>query len=145
MKYIHENKFLQMKSVVIFFCLIFVQYVFMEVFWASTAVQYHSWHETHYGIISSFSPSCTLLVKSQCWSVIHPNSLLTENLVVNPFSFTIPESGIEDLEPAFQDHFARCWMMCIHLLSLCMAHNGVKKWRGGVWGKQINRSEGNRN
>lgn len=86
-------------------------------------MQYHSWHETHYGIILSFSPSCTVLVKSQCRSVMHPNSFCTKNLVVNQFSSVFPEGGVEDLELAFQDHFARGGMMYIHLLtsSICGA------------------------
>lgn len=85
-------------------------------------MQYRSWHERH-GIIASFFPSHILLVKSQCRSVMHPNYFLTKNLVVNLFSSIISESGIEDLEPAFQDHFGRSWMMHIHFptISMCGA------------------------
>lgn len=60
------------------------------------------------------------------------SSFLAENLAANLFSSTLPESEIEDVEPAFKEHFARGGMMCVHLLtsSICGAEWSKKEWRG---------------
>lgn len=68
------------------------------------------------------------------------SSFFTENLAANQFSSTLPESEIEDLEPAFKEHFARGEMMYVHLTnSICGAEWSKKEWHG-----DMGMSEGNK-
>lgn len=111
-----------------------VWYLFSIYYWGvlgrhCSAVPFLAWDTLWDYLKSSVSLSCTLLVKSQCQSVMHLNSFLTKNLAVNLFSSIIPEADTEDLELSFQVHFARSWIMYSRLLSssTCCAYWSEEK------------------